>query len=134
MKRFRLEPRRFVPVVLAVVMLGALSSWWLLHDPNAPALTSTAEQATADYDYVIPAGTAERLDRGEDVTIIPDSLTVKVGEVIRIRNDDVRGQLVGPFFIGAGETLTQRFSAPGQLSGACQIHRSGQFVITIVPA
>jgi hypothetical protein len=52
---------------------------------------------------------------------------------MRIVNDDDRGHLVGPFFVAAGQSLTQRFNSPGKLVGVCSIHEDGLFVLEIVP-
>ncbi|MGB0801270.1 MAG: cupredoxin domain-containing protein, partial [Ilumatobacteraceae bacterium] len=57
---------------------------------------------------------------------------VAVGETIRIVNEDDRGHVVGVFYVGAGETLTQTFTAPGQLTGECTVHSSGVFTLTVV--
>lgn len=57
---------------------------------------------------------------------------MRVGEVIRIVNEDDRGHLVGPFFVGANETLIQRFTSPGEFIGECTVHPSGQLVLTVV--
>jgi plastocyanin len=57
---------------------------------------------------------------------------VTVGETIEIVNEDDRGHLVGPFFVGAHETLTQRFTAPGEFIGACTVHPSGELVLRVV--
>ena len=86
-----------------------------------------------DYDYLIPPGTGDRFDAGEVVEILPAELEVAVGEVLRIVNEDDRDHLVGPFFVGAGETLTQRFSTAGEFEGICTVHPSGQFVLVVNP-
>ena len=39
--------------------------------------------------------------------------------------------LVGPWFVGAGETMRQTFKAPGEFIGECTVHPSGQIVVTI---
>lgn len=85
-----------------------------------------------DYAFTIPAGAGEALDAGEPVEILPGELTVRVGETIEIVNEDDRGHLVGPFFVGANETLTQRFTAPGEFVGACTVHPSGELVLRVV--
>jgi hypothetical protein len=54
-----------------------------------------------------------------------------VGDVIEIRNDDDRGHLIGPFFVGAHETLRQEFSSPGEFIGDCTVHPSGQIVVVV---
>jgi hypothetical protein len=47
--------------------------------------------------------------------------------------DDDRPHVVGPFYVGTGETMRQTFSSPGQLSGDCSTHPSGRFVLTVLP-
>lgn len=89
----------------------------------------TALEAT--YEYLVPAGTGDALDRGEVVEILPPELEAKVGEVIRIINEDDRGHVVGPFYVGAGETLVQRFASPGVFQGNCTVHPSGQFELRV---
>ena len=89
-------------------------------------------QQTADYSYLIPAGSGDAIDRGEKIEILPGDLTAEVGQILEIVNEDDRGHLVGPFFVGAGETLRQEFVSPGVFEGVCTVHPSGQFVLTVV--
>ena len=88
------------------------------------------EEAT--YEYNVPFGTGNRLDSGEVIDIMPQELSVKVGESIRIVNDDIRDFMIGPFFVMAGQTLAMRFTNPGTIEGVCQINPEGKFVITVV--
>ncbi len=90
-----------------------------------------AVDAPADYAFVIPLGAGEALDAGTPLEILPARLDTKVGEVIQIVNEDERGHLVGPFFVGAHETLRQKFSAPGEFEGVCTVHPSGQIVVAV---
>lgn len=85
----------------------------------------------ANYDYFIPAGTAARIAAGRPFDIVPQHLDVKVGETIRVRNQDSVGAEVGVFFVGPGETVSMKFTKPGVLRGKCTIHRSGEFTITV---
>lgn len=84
-----------------------------------------------DYDYLIPAGTGYRIEAGERIDLIPARLDVKVGDLLRIVNQDDRGHQIGPFFVGPGETLTQRFSSPGRFGGACSIRSDGDVTIIV---
>lgn len=88
----------------------------------------------ATYEYNVPFGTGNRMDSGEVVEIMPSTLTVKVGESIRIDNDDIRDYMIGPFFVMAGQTLAMRFTQPGTIEGVCQINPEGKFTITVVEA
>ena len=87
--------------------------------------------AAATYEYTIPAGAGAALDAGQPLDILPAELDAHVGDTIRIVNQDDRGHNVGPFFVGAGETMTQQFASPGDFVGVCTVHPSGQFVLHV---
>ncbi len=113
-------------LVLAAVVLVSCSS------QPSELVVDEDSGAAADYSFTIPPGAGEALDRGEPLEVLPGAMEVRVGEVIEIVNTDDRGHLVGPFFVGAGETLRQRFASPGEYVGICTVHPSGQLVLTIV--
>ena len=117
--------------VAAVTVLAAVTVACSSDDRSGPLVVSDPTATDFDYDYLIPAGTGERYDAGEFIEILPAELEVAVGEVLRIVNEDERDHLVGPFFVGAGETLTQRFSTAGEFEGLCTVHPSGQFILTV---
>ena len=81
--------------------------------------------------HTVPFGTGNRLDGGEVIEIMPQTLQVKVGESIRINNDDIRDFMIGPFFVAGGQTLAMRFTHPGRLSGICLVNPEGEFVIEV---
>lgn len=124
-------------VLVPVVLVGAfLVSRSIRSDDPTPGLRigEASEAAAYDWDYVIPAGTADRLAAGEVVEIVPSELRVTVGDTIRIVNDDVVDHIVGVFYVRAGSTLTQQFQSTGVLAGECSVHPSGQFTLTVVDA
>jgi plastocyanin len=86
----------------------------------------------AEHSYLIPAGTGAAKDAGELVEILPADLTVRVGEVFELINEDDRGHIVGPFYVRAGETLRQEFTSTGVYEGVCTVHPSGQVKVTVV--
>ena len=113
-------------LVLAVIACGddaARDRALVVDDPTS---------VDADYEYVIPLGTGARFDAGQAVEILPGEMVVQIGEVMRIVNEDDRSHQVGPFFVGVGETLTQRFASVGEFTGLCTVHPSGEFVLTVM--
>lgn len=124
-------------VALAVLLVVVAASAWVIgsglrDEPANSFQVELAEGVTEfDHDYVIPAGTADRLAAGELLEIVPAELVVKVGDTIRIVNEDDTDHLVGLFFVGAGQTMTQRFRSEGTLQGECSVHPSGQFRIVV---
>jgi plastocyanin len=126
--------RRAITGALVAVALGVAACGGDDGDQGSPGVESVEAAATAEaatYEFVIPPGAGEALDAGEPLEILPGTLEVTVGETISIVNDDDRGHNVGPFFVGAGETLTQRFSSPGEFVGVCTVHPSGQLVLIV---
>lgn len=121
--------KRWLAAMIAVTMSVTACS---TGDADGELFVDDTASAEADYSFMIPAGAGEAIDRGEPVEILPGELTVTVGEVIEIVNQDDRGHLVGPFYVGAGETLRQRFSSPGSFLGVCTVHPSGELVLTVV--
>jgi plastocyanin len=120
-----------VPIVgVAGVLVGRS-----LIDSDPPADSIGVERAddeTAfEHEYVIPLGTADRIDAGDEIEIVPAELVVRVGEAIRIVNDDTADHTVGVFYVAAGETMTQRFSRAGVLEGKCSVHPSGAFTLRV---
>lgn len=121
-----------VLVPLAAVAAFGLGRWTDGDDGSAGVDITAADDATRfEYDYVIPPGTASRIAAGESVEIVPAELVVRVGEAIRIVNNDDEDHVVGVFFVAAGETLTQRFNRAGVLAGECSVHPSGAFTLRV---
>ena len=118
--------RRLVPALALLLLAGGCGS-----DEPGSLFADDGSEAVADYSFTIPAGTGELIDSGESVDILPQALDVKVGEVLELVNLDDRGHLVGPFFVGKGETLRQRFNAPGTFIGSCSVHDSGEITLTV---
>ncbi|MEN9507417.1 MAG: hypothetical protein RI958_3343 [Actinomycetota bacterium] len=84
-----------------------------------------------DYDYLIPNGTAAQIALGNDPGIMPTELDVRVGETIRIVNDDVVSHTVGTFYVLAGTSLVYRFPKEGRYEGECSTNPDDVFVLTV---
>jgi len=126
----RRSARRLVAAVLASAFaFGVVAGCG--DDASQPGTEAVTIAEAATFEYVIPAGAGEALDAGSPLEILPAELRVDVGDTIRIENQDDRGHTVGPFFVGANETLTQRFSTPGEFEGVCTVHPSGQLVLIV---
>lgn len=132
----RWRPLVVLVVAMPIAIVGGLALGGAFGDdtPDRPGVAGADSDAVADYEYLIPAGTGVRIDGGETIEILPGELEVRVGETIRIVNDDDRGHVVGVFYVGAGETLTQTFTAPGELEGECSVHPSGRFLVRVLEA
>ena len=128
------SPLRRILVVVAIAGIG-LGAAACGDDGGDRALEVEAvdPDVPADHDFLIPAGAGERIDAGEELDIFPPTLEAHVGETIRIVNQDDRGHLIGPFYVAADSTLTQRFASAGRFIGTCSVHPSGDFVLEVTP-
>lgn len=125
-------------LIVPVVLIGAFVAARALGGDDGPSVGMRITEADgveeADWFYRIPAGTAERIAAGEAVEIVPAELVVELGDTIRIVNEDSSAHVVGVFFVGAGETVTQQFQSVGVLEGECSVHPSGSFSLRVVDA
>ena len=94
-------------------------------------VSDSESSGQADFTYEIPVGAGEALDAGTPLEILPAELLATVGQAIEIVNRDDRGHLVGPWFVGAGETLRQEFTSPGEFIGICTVHPSGEIRVIV---
>ena len=130
-----MSARRTISAVFALTSLCGLAACG--SNPVTSATTVRAgvgalgDDEVATYEYVVPYGTSVRIDQGQLVDIMPRLLEVKVNQSIRIRNRDGRDYTIGPFFVGAGQTLAMRFTHEGQLSGMCTMNPEGEFLIKV---
>ena len=122
-------------VLVPIVLVGAYLVGAGSDDESPPAgidVTSADDAGEYQHDYVIPPGTAARIEAGEEIEIVPAELVVEVGDALRIVNEDSTDHIVGVFFVAAGETLTQRFNSEAVLEGECSVHPSGAFTLRVV--
>ncbi|MBT8240508.1 MAG: hypothetical protein KJN63_04715 [Acidimicrobiia bacterium] len=94
-------------------------------------VNDSSSATAAEFNYEIPIGAGEQLDRGSPLEILPAELIATVGQSIEIVNLDDRGHLIGPWYVGAGETLRQEFTSPGEFIGICTVHPSGEIKVIV---
>lgn len=117
-------------VLLAAVALQLGWTWAHRSERVEPGVNVSTQRY--DFDYVVPAGTADRLRAGEKLTVMPSVLRASVGDVIRIVNNDDEAADIGPFRVPARATLTQRLTRKGTFVGFCVLSPTGrsQLVVT----
>jgi hypothetical protein len=91
--------------------------------------TGGPEQPT--FSFVIPAGAGDDIENGKPLDILPRELIAQLNETIQIVNNDDQAHFLGPWFVGPGETLRQRFTEAGVFEGACTVHPSGEFTVVV---
>ncbi len=82
-------------------------------------------------DIIVPPGTQDKLDRGELVNVMPALLEFRVGDTLRVRNDDSNVQFAGPYRVRPGEQFELKFGAPGRFAGLCELSGGARYEIII---
>lgn len=100
-------------VAVAVVTSG---------DDDETSTTRAPSRPPERITYVIPPGTAERMQSGQLVDdVIPEYLDLVVGDTIEVTNQDETTHQFGPIVVRAGETTEVTFFEPGRYQGACTV-------------
>jgi len=91
---------------------------------------SRPAQSGVVHEFVIPQGAAEKVS-GEKTEILPRVLELKVGDRLRVTNNDTVGHTVGPYYLAPGQTLDQTFYEPTVLEGFCSLHPESSVTIVV---
>jgi hypothetical protein len=95
------------------------------------AACGATDDGPTTQELVVPLGTAERLADGERVEVMPTEMHFEVGDTLRIRNDDVEPQAVGPYRVAAGDEFEITFGSAGRFEGVCPLAEGERYVIVI---
>lgn len=129
--------RRKVLVIAAGLLLavgvgggiGATVAYATHHD--GPTNTGAVSPPSRSYTFVVPPGTAAKQAQGVKVAIMPAVLHMKVGDHLVIHNHDVRLVTVGPYAVGAGQTIDQVMQFPSVVQGYCSLQPNGRLRIIV---
>ena len=117
---------------------AALRRWWHLALLVAAIVslvgcgsTDARNSAQPTFSYIIPVGSADEIENGATLDIWPREILAQLDETIQIVNEDDQAHILGPWFVGPGETLRQRFTEPGVFEGSCSVHPSGRFTVIV---
>lgn len=112
-----------VPIGIAIAVVFALSG----RSDDRPASTSGVV-----WSFVVPAGSREKADKGLFVEdILPEQLTISVGDTVTILNEDSVVHSFGPFTVRPGEFQKMTFTEPGYFFGVCTVGGHDTVTITV---
>lgn len=109
--------------LIVCLLLGALAGC-ALAGPDAEARQLV---------FVIPPGTVARQAAGEQVSILPDTITLTLGQrdTLVIRNDDSQPVQIGPFKIAPGQRFEQQYFNRGTFDLVCTLHQTQRLKVVI---
>lgn len=112
-----------VPIAVAIAVVFALSG---------RSGEETAAPSGVVWSYVVPAGSQEKADKGMYVEdVLPEQLTISVGDTVTILNEDSVVHSFGPFTVRPGEFQKMTFTEPGYFFGVCTVGGHDTVTITV---
>ena len=112
-----------IGMILGIIFAGIISelSFRLIGDR-----TSRAPQVV---EFVIPAGTSEKVALGE--SILPKEQNFVVGDTLVVKNEDSAAHVLGPIFIPPGSSASLKLDQPEYLSYTCSFQPTKLFGLTV---
>ncbi len=103
--------------VLAGLLLAALASLVLA------ACGGSGEDRGETVRLIIPSGTSQKVNAGQQVEGIPDRIEARVGDTLVVENRDSSTQFVSGFAISPGQTMKIPLLREGTYMTNCSAHR-----------
>jgi hypothetical protein len=104
--------------MLISMLLGIVAGVGI-NELTFPFVKSEAERAPQRVELVIPAGTAEKVARGESIPALPDNMIFVLGDTLVVKNEDVVNHYFGPLFIPPGASASLTLSQADNLAITC---------------
>jgi len=82
------------------------------------------DRAPQTIELTIPAGTAARVEAGEDVPSIPQEMVFVLGDTLHVTNNDSVSHQLGPVWVPAGSTASLVMKQAEKFSYSCSFATS----------
>jgi hypothetical protein len=125
LRSFHSRPHIAMAAVLAVIVVALGAVAWAAFTP----VTFASREET----FEIPKGTWARRMAGNKVEILPSQvfLTLKVRDVLLLKNSDDVPQIFGPTLMMPGQSFRLPFEVASSYQFACTAHASGQMTVVV---
>ncbi len=112
---------------LALGLLGAV----FINEFTFIFLKSEAGRAPTRIELVIPAGTSDRIAKGEPNPAIPADLVFVTGDTLVVKNLDVIDHRLGPLFIPSGTSASLILGEANNYAYTCSFQPSQVFGLDV---
>jgi hypothetical protein len=122
----RLVVQRFL-ICMVLGILGAI----VINEFTFFFLKSESGRAPTRIELVIPAGTADRIAKGEPNPSIPANMVFVAGDTLVVKNQDVVNHRLGPLFIPVGTAASLTLSDANSYAYTCSFQPSQVFGLDV---
>jgi len=120
------KPTRFKPYLVRFAIVLAISATivGLFNEVSFILQKDKYDRAPETIQIVIPYGTAEKVEAGEDVVSIPDEMVFVIGDVLEVKNNDGVSHQLGPIWVPSGATGRLVMEEIDKLAYSCSFQTS----------
>ena len=118
-----MSPREIIKRFLLSMLVGLLLGWGL-SETSYYFLKTGETRSPQIVELDIPAGTADRLARGQADPSLPSSMVFVVGDTLLVKNQDSVPHQLGPLFIPAGSSASLLLNVASDYAYSCSFQPS----------
>jgi len=110
-------------------MLVGLVISGLVSEVAFQVMGNTSSRSPQIVELVIPAGTSEKVSKGQSV--VPDGMIFMVGDTLELINQDSIAHTFGPLFVPPGSTASLTLDTPESLAFSCSFEPTQFFGLDV---
>ena len=118
---------------IAVSLLIGLLLAWGMSEAAFFLLKDSSDHVPQQIELVVPAGTAERVARGEAPPSIPPDMVFVIGDTLVVKNEDTVSHQLGPVWVPPGASASLALDQAAKFSYACTFQPSRYLGLDVRP-
>lgn len=117
---------RFRPYLVRLLLVSAISLVFVtaFNEISYLIQKDKHDRAPQTIQLIIPAGTSQRVEAGEDVPDIPPEMVFVLGDVLEVKNEDSVPHQIGPIWVPPASTGRLVMEQADKLSYSCSFQTS----------
>jgi hypothetical protein len=121
------------PFLIRFLVLSIVASGFILlvSEIGYRLLREESSRPPKTIELLIPAGTSEKIGRGESNPAIPKEMIFVVGDVLLVKNQDTVDHELGPVWIPAGTSASLTLDQANDFTYSCSFRESRYFDLTV---
>jgi hypothetical protein len=109
---------------LLLSMLVGIALAWAMSEVAFALLSDSSDHVPQRVELVIPAGTADRVAKGQAAPSLPADLVFVVGDTLVVQNHDTVSHQLGPVWVPPGASASLALGQASKYSYACSFQPS----------